>query len=71
MGDLQPLHPGARRIGAPAPIRTFSPEPVPAEHEQVEVELSGTPSGTLLSPERAFERLERDEQGQRPPFRVA
>ena len=70
MGDLQPLHPTAPGIGAPAPLGTLPPEAVTAEDEQVQVQLPWTPTGTLLTAERPLERLERDEQGQGPPFGV-
>ena len=61
MGYLQPLDPDARRIVTPPSLRTLLPEPMPAEDQQVQVELPGTPPGALLAAERPLERLERDQ----------
>ncbi len=71
VGHLQPLDAGASGIVAPRGIGSLLPESMLAKDEQVHVQLPGSPAGALLPAERTLQRLEREEQRQGTPFRIA
>ncbi len=61
---------GLRRIVRPGFGRTLDLDPVPAEHEEVQVQLARPPPLAVATPERRLEPLERDEEGEGAGRRV-
>lgn len=54
-----------RRVERASGRRSFDGDARPPERQEVEIELARAPAPSLPAPERALERLERDQDGQR------